>query len=117
MLNPSGNLKEPVIFKINKPIMGVDRRSYKNGYYKTRNISQIATLRRIAKVSDRCEEVESYEMETATVVPDKPIGDMIWSELVDMGINMEVFKVGMTKSELIEKIMEARDEIQLNHLS
>lgn len=112
MLGANGLQKEPVYFKIFGSVMGIPHSAADQPYYETRKKTEIAMLRRLPP--NRVIELpgpqeddpppESLEAQ----VPAIPIEELGWRELCDVGMGLNVFKVGMTKSDLIGAILSAR---------
>lgn len=101
--------KEPVHFEIpvEITIFGIPKRSYQNGTFSTRNVKQIAMLRRLVKAS-RIKEVDALP---PVVVPvTYGVEEKTWTELRKMGRDMDLYKVGMPRSQLIQAIIKRKRE-------
>jgi len=79
---------KPIKFKIKKPTYGIPENAYRaTGIFETRNVEQIAMLRRLPK--DHAEEiVGEYE-------------GMGWFELRELAQQRGIFKVGMSREAVI----------------
>ena len=100
--------KDPVHFRLHDTVLGIPRTAYPNGYYSTRNRKEIAMLRRLAQ-TPRVDEVEELPGQVETT-PKLGVEEMGWHELRLLGRKLEVYKVGMTRSQLIPAIIAAHLE-------
>lgn len=101
--------KEPVYFEIPQgvTIVGIPRHAYRNGVFGTRSVPQIAMLRRLV-TAGRIKEVDAPPVVVKPVT--YGVEDKSWHELIDMGRELGVFKVGMRRSELIQAIIKRKRE-------
>jgi hypothetical protein len=94
-----GILKKPVKFRIHKLLYGISREYYRDGILTTKDRQLIAQLRRLPK--DHCEEIAPELVQA--VVEDATIPEK-WSELKRVGFEKGLYKVGMTRAQLLEAL-------------
>ena len=103
--------KEPVYFEVppSMTIVGIPRHAYQSGTFGTRSVPQIAMLRRLVRAG-RVKETSAPPIVVAPVT--FGVEEKTWTELRKIGRDMGLYKVGMTRSQLIQAIIKKKREEQ-----
>ena len=93
-----GFKKEPVEFRIKKPVMGIGRSRYPDGILSTKSVKEIAMLRHLP---------DNHVEEIVEVEEGEDLSDLPWEVLMQRSRKAEVYKVGMTRDEVVEALQGA----------
>ncbi len=100
--------KEPVLFRIHKPIMGIGRSRYQNGVLETKKRTEISLLRRLPdnhaeELPDGllAEKVPEAVEEVPELALDDEFADLPWMEIQQRVKGLGLAKIGMTKKDAL----------------
>ncbi len=111
-----GMRREPIRFRILKPVMGIDSRRYMNAILETRSVKEIAMLNRLRNDHAlNLDDEDAVPFEEPEPLEPQNYEDLPWPVILSKVNDLGEFYAGITKKECIMILRENSAAPEDNH--